>query len=69
MSEAGAKPEETVMIGDSQVDVETARKPEPGRWAAPSPCATEAWRQPARCDRGFAGGLDSGVSAAKTNPR
>jgi phosphoglycolate phosphatase len=24
MSEAGAKPEETVMIGDSQVDVETA---------------------------------------------
>ncbi len=25
MSEAGAKPEETVMIGDSQVDVETAR--------------------------------------------
>jgi phosphoglycolate phosphatase len=25
MAEAGAKPEETVMIGDSQVDVETAR--------------------------------------------
>ena len=30
MSEAGAKPEETVMIGDSQVDVETARNA--GAW-------------------------------------
>ena len=31
MSEAGAKPEETVMIGDSQVDVETARNA--GAWS------------------------------------
>ena len=30
MSEAGAKPEETMMIGDSQVDVETARNA--GAW-------------------------------------
>ena len=30
MSEAGARPEETVMIGDSQVDVETARNA--GAW-------------------------------------
>ena len=31
MSEAGARPEETVMIGDSQVDVETARNV--GAWS------------------------------------
>ncbi len=31
MNEAGAKPEETVMIGDSQVDVETARNA--GAWS------------------------------------
>jgi phosphoglycolate phosphatase len=31
MGEAGARPEETVMIGDSQVDVETARNA--GAWA------------------------------------
>ncbi len=31
MKEAGAKPEETVMIGDSQVDVETARNA--GAWS------------------------------------
>jgi phosphoglycolate phosphatase len=31
MSEAGARPEETVMIGDSQVDVETARNA--GAWS------------------------------------
>ena len=31
MEEAGAKPEETVMIGDSQVDMETARNA--GTWA------------------------------------
>jgi len=31
MNEAGAKPEETVMIGDSQVDVETARNA--GTWS------------------------------------
>jgi len=43
MSEAGAKPEETVMIGDSQVDVETARNA--GAWsvAAPSALRPEAW--------------------------
>jgi len=31
MSEAGARPEETVMIGDSQVDVETAQNA--GTWS------------------------------------
>jgi phosphoglycolate phosphatase len=30
MNEAGARPEESVMIGDSQVDVETARNA--GAW-------------------------------------
>ena len=31
MEETGARPEETVMIGDSQVDVETARNA--GAWS------------------------------------
>jgi len=58
MSEAGAKPEETVMIGDSQVDVETARNA--GAWCIGCTFALrpEPGRQSSGCNRRFSGRLD-----------
>ena len=70
MSEAGAKPEETVMIGDSQVDVETARNA--GAWCigctfglAPGSLAAN----PPDVIVDSPADWTAALSAAKTNPR
>ena len=64
MEEAGARPEETVMIGDSKVDVQTARNA--GAWSIG--CAfgfapAEPDGNPAGCAGRFARGVDARHSA------